>query len=988
VSSLKAKRRELLLKRIEIKKELLRRKNRAKQQAPGGLYEFVKYFWPILEPKTKFVDGWAIRAICAHLEAVTRGDITRLLINVPPGFSKSLICNVFFPAWEWGPMGLTSMRYIAFSYGSHLTERDNGKFRDIIQSKKFQELWGDKFKTTGVGVVKVSNDKTGWKFASSVGGVGTGERADRVLCDDPHNLADGESDVIRVKTVRWFDEAMSNRLNDLQKSAIIVIMQRVNECLLPDSGILSDMSIIRADEIRAGDPVVTSQGIQKVVAVASRDYVGETISIRASGYCEPLRVTSNHPILTSDGWVEAGKLTRSHQLIISVDQRQTTTAELQAIWPKEDEDVPATFRGTTTGTRTHLSKEIFQPLVDAGHSSREIAEIVGLKYRQQVDQYLVAFGIAKKKCRSIDEAILADPRFWRFVGYWLAEGCIGEGRTRLSRIVLTFHKDELDYVQDIRDLFADYGIPVHLSFSKFSTANVFITSYQVAKFLNNFGTGALNKCLPDWAVRLDPEFLRELVIGYWRGDGSTIGNTARIGSVSLALLSSLQRAMLRMGIVAGVLKGQTGKGGICVIASGPQQGREVKLSTNQAYELRFDFWSAPWLCDEPGVRPRYKANRLSADGKQLFVRISNIERSTYAGKVYDLETPCHDFVCGLITAHNCDVSGHVIENEDDYVHLLIPMEFDGRVCQTCLGRDKNGRKIIWEDPRTEIGELAWPERYGENVLQRFRRNAFMWAGQYQQTPEPRGGGLFKRDWWQYIHVPIGAPPPPMEYVVASLDSAYTKNERNDPSGFTVWGAYVDERDNPKIMMLGAWRKHLEIHGADVEREPGEHELDYKARAKKEWGLVEWVAHECKRHHVDMLLIEAKASGIDVGNEMRRLYANEGWGVELIDPKGGDKYARAVAQIHLFADGMVGVPVSHRNPKDRESELIPRDWAQLVIDETAMFPNGRFKDLTDSTTQALKHLRQVGFAIRRDERDQVRAIQAQHGTTRLDPLYEV
>jgi hypothetical protein len=264
----------------------------------------------------------------------------------------------------------------------------------------------------------------------------------------------------------------------------------------------------------------------------------------------------------------------------------------------------------------------------------------------------------------------------------------------------------------------------------------------------------------------------------------------------------------------------------------------------------------------------------------------------------------------------------------------------------------------------------------------------MWAGQYQQTPEPRGGGLFKRDWWQYIHVPIGAPPPPMEYVVASLDSAYTKNERNDPSGFTVWGAYVDERDNPKIMMLGAWRKHLEIHGADVEREPGEHELDYKARAKKEWGLVEWVAHECKRHHVDMLLIEAKASGIDVGNEMRRLYANEGWGVELIDPKGGDKYARAVAQIHLFADGMVGVPVSHRNPKDRESELIPRDWAQLVIDETAMFPNGRFKDLTDSTTQALKHLRQVGFAIRRDERDQVRAIQAQHGTTRLDPLYEV
>jgi hypothetical protein len=72
----------------------------------GGLLAFVRYFWPVLEPGTKFRDGWALEAICEHLEAVTFGEITKLLINVPPGFMKSLLTDVFWPAWEWGPMKL------------------------------------------------------------------------------------------------------------------------------------------------------------------------------------------------------------------------------------------------------------------------------------------------------------------------------------------------------------------------------------------------------------------------------------------------------------------------------------------------------------------------------------------------------------------------------------------------------------------------------------------------------------------------------------------------------------------------------------------------------------------------------------------------------------------------------------------------------------------------------------------------------------------
>jgi phage terminase large subunit-like protein len=200
-----------------------------RQACRGGLIHFVRYFWHILEPKTKLVEGWPLEAICEHLEAIHFGEITRLLINVPPGFMKSLLTDVLFPAWEHGPMNMPHLRYVTFSYSVGLTMRDNGRFRDLIISPEYQKLWGKRFGLRKVGEERVTNDKTGWKFASSVGGVGTGERGDRVILDDPHNVKESESDVVRQETVRWFKESMSNRLNDIERSAVVVIMQRVHE---------------------------------------------------------------------------------------------------------------------------------------------------------------------------------------------------------------------------------------------------------------------------------------------------------------------------------------------------------------------------------------------------------------------------------------------------------------------------------------------------------------------------------------------------------------------------------------------------------------------------------------------------------------------------------------------------------------------------------------------------------------------------------------
>lgn len=538
----------------------MRGERERQQQIPGGLLAFIRHFWHILEPARPFVEGWPIEALCAHLEEVTRGTITgeytitRLLANVPPGFMKSLTVNVFWPAWEWGPMGMPWLRYICFSYAAHLTERDNQKFRDLVRSQEYQEMWGHVVKLTGDGKIKVTNDAQGFKFASSIGGVGTGERGDRVLLDDPHNVAQAESDVVRTGTVRWFRETMSNRLNSLSESAIIVIMQRVQEE---------------------------------------------------------------------------------------------------------------------------------------------------------------------------------------------------------------------------------------------------------------------------------------------------------------------------------------------------------------------------------------------------------------------------------------DVSGAILD-DGGYLHLMIPFEYEAsRHCQTVVAG-----ALFWEDPRSDDGEIAWAARFPSSDMAAFKRQIYLWSGQYQQRPSPRGGGIIKEDYWQLYEIPKAAPglPPAFDFTpiftLASLDTAFKEKEENDFSALTVWAVYDDERTkNRRIMLLDAWKRRVPLHGPQIPRGQNEKDREYKRRCMPTWGLVEWVNFTCERRRVDRLIIEDSSRGIDVNNEIRRMYGNRNWGIHLV--KATDKWARMHSIVDLFTDGMIYAPgewlcQAHGRSycklcTEDTMTWAWRDWASMVITDCAVFPKGAHDDIPDSAAHALKHLRETGLAIRRDER---------------------
>lgn len=193
-----------------------------------SLSTFIRRAWAVLEPGQPYVHGWHIDAMAEHLEAVTAGQITRLLINIPPGTMKSLMTGVLWPAWEWGPRGLAHQRFIGASHEATLATRDNLRMRRLVQSEWFQTLWPLAFTGDQNEKTYFENERTGWRQSCAVKSM-TGRRGDRVAWDDPHSVEDAHSKAALAEAERVFSETLPTRLNNPDRSAIVITMQRLHE---------------------------------------------------------------------------------------------------------------------------------------------------------------------------------------------------------------------------------------------------------------------------------------------------------------------------------------------------------------------------------------------------------------------------------------------------------------------------------------------------------------------------------------------------------------------------------------------------------------------------------------------------------------------------------------------------------------------------------------------------------------------------------------
>lgn len=193
-----------------------------------SLSDFVRESWGIVEPQRTFLTNWHVDLICEYLEAVTQGEIRRLIINLPPRHMKSSLVTIMWPAWEWTRSPQT--RFMFASYSSGLSIKHSIDRRTIIESPWYQKEWG--------GLVRMAIDQNqraefqntvrGHMIATSVGGTATGKGGDRLVADDLLNPLEADSKASRQQALDFFDRTFSTRLDDKKRGAIVVVEQRTN----------------------------------------------------------------------------------------------------------------------------------------------------------------------------------------------------------------------------------------------------------------------------------------------------------------------------------------------------------------------------------------------------------------------------------------------------------------------------------------------------------------------------------------------------------------------------------------------------------------------------------------------------------------------------------------------------------------------------------------------------------------------------------------
>ena len=218
------------------------------------------------------------------------------------------------------------------------------------------------------------------------------------------------------------------------------------------------------------------------------------------------------------------------------------------------------------------------------------------------------------------------------------------------------------------------------------------------------------------------------------------------------------------------------------------------------------------------------------------------------------------------------------------------------------------------------GKPVWPEYWKEEELLKTKASIPVsnWLAQYMQQPTAEEGAILKRDWWMDWE---GQYPPKIEYTVMSMDTAFTKSTTADYSAITMWGVYTTEDQGQNIILLNAFKGRYEF--PELRRVALEEYQDWKP---------------------DMVIIEAKASGLPLTHELRQMDIPV---INFTPSKGNDKHTRVNSVAPLFESGKVWAPMHEH-------------FAQEVVEECASFPFGDHDDYVDSTTQAIMRIRQGGL----------------------------
>jgi len=212
-----------------------------------SLHKFLIYFWPVISNQA-YQDNWHVKLLCKELEEIAyrvgnrQPKLHDLIINIPPGTTKTIICSIIFPVWCWTKWYW--MRFITVSYSSALSLESAEYSRDLVKSEQFRAVYPeldikqDKDTKSNFKIIKKEIGKIGYRnrelnggnrYSTSVGGTLTGFHADILIWDDPMNPQEAVSIKELENTNRWIDQTLPTRKTDKRISTIIGIMQRLNQ---------------------------------------------------------------------------------------------------------------------------------------------------------------------------------------------------------------------------------------------------------------------------------------------------------------------------------------------------------------------------------------------------------------------------------------------------------------------------------------------------------------------------------------------------------------------------------------------------------------------------------------------------------------------------------------------------------------------------------------------------------------------------------------
>jgi len=224
----------------QLKKEIQLRNKIHCLKAVDSLYYLLQLFWDIII-KDEYTDNWHIPYLCDELEKISPNIIARkpkeydLIINIPPGTSKSTIVTIMWDIWLW--LQDPTLVMINSSHSSDLATKHSRLFNEIINSELFNEIFQGYFvKKFGKRLeLKKDTEKLlvnnfgGSRITTSTKGKITGDHGHVIKRDDPIDPSESESEAYRKAANRFNDRVLSSRRKQKDSTPTVTIMQRVHE---------------------------------------------------------------------------------------------------------------------------------------------------------------------------------------------------------------------------------------------------------------------------------------------------------------------------------------------------------------------------------------------------------------------------------------------------------------------------------------------------------------------------------------------------------------------------------------------------------------------------------------------------------------------------------------------------------------------------------------------------------------------------------------